>query len=113
MRHVCFSGGLSADAALCQLKADVLGRPVLVPSNSETGLLGAACVALGPDRMAKSSLFPNTRYMPDPSRIAYHDRRFALFRRAIETLSPLLHDLAEGERATPLRRRDLRVAPAL
>ena len=96
VRHVCFSGGLSADAALCQLKADVLDRPVLVPSNPETGLLGAACLTLGPDRIAESSLFPNIRYTPDPSRTAHHDRRFALFQRAIEALSPLLHDLAQG-----------------
>lgn len=94
--HVCFSGGLAATPALCQLKADVLNRPVLVPDNHETGLMGAARVAQG--RTAGAQPPAARRYDPDPVRHARHDARFALFRQATAALRPVSHALAGLDR---------------
>ncbi|GHF42184.1 xylulokinase [Seohaeicola zhoushanensis] len=93
--HVCFSGGLATTPALCQLKADVLNRPVLVPKNHETGLMGAARLAQG--RTCGCQPPASRRYDPDPLRRAYHDERFALFRQASEALRPLSHALARQD----------------
>ena len=81
--HVCFSGGLASSPAICQLKADVLDRPVFVPSNSETGLMGAARIA----RSDGSGTLPAGQtegifYQPNPGRRQYHDDRFSVFQRA-------------------------------
>ncbi|MCB1339562.1 MAG: hypothetical protein KDK24_00520 [Pseudooceanicola sp.] len=93
--HVCFSGGLSGTPALCQMKADVLNRTVLVPSNTETGLMGAARVAQG--RSCGAQPPEGARYDPDPQRRAFYDDRFALFREAGAALAPLSRALARME----------------
>lgn len=92
--HVCFSGGLSASTALCQLKADVLDRVVVVPVNRETGLMGAARIVrqvwgLPDAAVADDSIL----YTPDPGRRCYHDNRFALFLSATEVMRPISHHL--------------------
>ncbi|WP_158970869.1 xylulokinase [Chachezhania sediminis] len=93
--HVSFSGGLAGHPGLCQLKADVLDRPVLVPHSAETGLLGAARLPLGPDRaLTALPSDASTTYLPDPDRRAYHDARFGMFRLATEALRPVLHKMA-------------------
>jgi len=93
--HVSFSGGLSGHEGLCQLKADVLNRPVLVPRNVETGLQGASRLPLGPDA-ARTTLPPGASriYHPTPSRQAYHDTRFQAFRSATGALQTLMHQIS-------------------
>lgn len=91
--RVSFSGGMSGTPALCQLKADILQRPVHVPRNHETGLVGAAHLARRALTGQDAAPVPVTVYQPDSSRRAYHDARFAVFRRASDALQPLSHQL--------------------
>jgi xylulokinase len=80
--HVCFSGGLAGNPVLCQLKADVLDRPVFVPDNSETGLMGAACLPWGEADLARARPIDGIFYQPGHDRRQYHDERFVIFRKA-------------------------------
>jgi xylulokinase len=93
--HVCFSGGLAKSAKLCQLKADVLNRDVLVPKNPETGLAGAARIT---SRYGTRDQVPvcerATLYSPDPAKRLYHDDRFSVFRFASEAITPISHKLS-------------------
>ncbi|UYV35614.1 FGGY-family carbohydrate kinase [Rhodobacteraceae bacterium D3-12] len=95
--HVSFSGGMSGTPALCQLKADTLQRPVHVPCNHETGLVGAAHVArramTGNDELPVAFI----EYLPDVSTRPYHDQRFAIFRAASEAVTPVSHQLNKIE----------------
>lgn len=93
--HVSFSGGLSQHAGLCQLKADILDRPVMVPQNAETGLLGASRLPLGYGA-AHQPLPPEacTIYRPAPETRDHHADRFEVFRDATEAIRPLSHNLA-------------------
>lgn len=97
--HVCFSGGLASNPTMCQLKADVLNRPVFVPNNSETGLMGAARIP-GEN---ESTLFQATQiegiyYQPDLNRRQYHDDRFLIFQKASFANAEISHLLATQER---------------
>ena len=61
----------------------MLDRPVFVPSNSETGLMGAARIA----RSDGSGTLPAGQtegifYQPNPGRRQYHDDRFSVFQEA-------------------------------
>lgn len=96
-----FGGGGAANAAWCQIKADVLGCDVVVPAGEEHGLAGAAMVAwtmLGrhPDLAAAQAALapPERRYVPDPAARADSGALFALFRETEAALRPLSHRLA-------------------
>jgi len=91
--HVCFSGGLASSPTLCQLKADILDRPVHVAANRETGLVGAARI---PRRLREETADlgdGGALYQPDPARRRYHDERFEMFRIASDALAPISHRL--------------------
>jgi xylulokinase len=99
--EIRFGGGGAANPEWCRIKADMLGRPVLVPEGGEHGLIGAAVVAataLGrfPDLAAAQSALvrPGRRYDPDPARRETCERLFALFRRAEEAIAPISRALA-------------------
>lgn len=97
--HVCFSGGLAGNAAMCQLKADVLNRPVLVPVNSETGLMGAARIpSAGETGSLPTGQVEGIFYQPDPARRQYHDDRFSVFRTASSANAEISHLMAAQER---------------
>ncbi len=94
VKHVCFSGGLASSPLLCQLKADVLDRSVLVPKNPETGLVGAARIPQRPEILDQvAGREDSVLYKPDPSKRRYHDERFSIFRMASEALVPVSHQL--------------------
>lgn len=88
--YVSFSGGLAASPALCQLKADVLNRPVLVPDNRETGLMGAARIPRMPGA-GEAGTEGYVTYGPAAGRLRYHDDRFAIFRSATDAIRPISH----------------------
>ena len=96
-----FGGGASTNPVWCQIKADILGCPVVVGAAPEPGLLGAAMVAfaglgrfasLGAAQAALSCIAH--RFEPDPARHAQYDRICALFRRAEKALAPISIALA-------------------
>lgn len=95
--HICFSGGLANSSLLCQLKADVLNRTVVVPNNPETGLVGAARL---PRRTGTSdTVEASTIYKPDPARLRYHDDRFSIFQTATEAIKPLSHRMRQLDKS--------------
>lgn len=92
--YVSFSGGLSGSPELCQLKADILGRPVRVPENSETGLTGAGRIPFGPQTETEVEQHHYVTYRPDAGQRQYHDARFHAFREATRSLQSLSRALA-------------------
>ena len=100
-RELRFGGGGAANAAWCQIKADILDRPVVAPAVEEPGLLGAAVaarVACGeyPTLAAAQAALvrPGRRYAPDTARRSHFDRLYAEFRQAHEALAPVSRRLA-------------------
>ncbi len=97
--HVCFSGGLAGNPSMCQLKADVLDRPVFVPANSETGLMGAARIPWANEVTSfRTGGVDGIFYQPDLDRRQYHDDRFSVFRIASLANAEISRLLAAQER---------------
>ncbi|MEP3333234.1 FGGY-family carbohydrate kinase [Sedimentitalea sp.] len=92
--YVSFSGGLSGSPELCQLKADILARPVRVPQNSETGLLGAAKIPPSSSTERDTAQDQYVTYRPNADQRQYHDARFRVFREATKSLQPLSLEVA-------------------
>jgi xylulokinase len=97
---LCGGGGFRSDA-WCQIRADVLGRPLKRAAVPDAGVLGAAALGavaggLRPDlHAALAHLVTHDRtFEPDPARAARYDDLFALYRPAYEALRPLSHALA-------------------
>ena len=85
INKVYVSGGMTKSSAICQLQADVYGRPILIKEDAETTAFGAflvAQVALGvyaDMEAAQKALNPMEAvrlYTPDPVRhAAYEEKR--------------------------------------
>lgn len=100
-REIRIGGGGATSAAWCQIKADILDRPVVAPAVDETGLLGAAVVARTacgtyPTLTAAQAALvrPGRRHVPDPARRVHYDGLYAEFRQAHEALAPVSRRLA-------------------
>lgn len=98
--EIRFGGGAAANPVWSQIKADLCGRPVVVTTSKEPGLLGAAIVAFtGLGRFASLAQAQEKlvtvarRFEPDPARKLAYDALFALFRRAEGALAPISRDL--------------------
>lgn len=113
--EIRFGGGAAANPVWSQIKADLCGRPVVVASSKEPGLLGAAIIAFtGLGRFAslaeaQAALVEVAHlFEPDPARKPAYDALFALFRRAETALAPVSRDLVaaarEGEALAGLAR---------
>jgi xylulokinase len=93
-------GGGGAMPGWAQLRADVLGRPVVLTEAAEPGLLGGAIAAFaalegqGLAAMQDELCRPRATFHPDPARHAVASRLHALFRTAEAQLAPLSHALA-------------------
>ena len=102
--EIRFGGGGSANAAWCQIKADICARPVTVVDTDEPGLTGAGLVAwaaLDPatDLAAVQSALPLRRTcQPRQDLVAAYDRLYALFRAAEAAIAPLSHALVSSQR---------------
>lgn len=90
--EVRVSGGAARSSVLCQIVADALGKPVLVPDVEEAAALGAALVAgwgvgLYPSlEEAARRVSINRRYDPSPENHEFYRERYALFREIRETM---------------------------
>ena len=100
--EVRIGGGAGRSEIWCQVKADVLGRPVVRLENPEAGLLGAAMVAwMGLNKFstfdqAESALVKvERRFSSDPTRSQAYDRLFELWLRVQAASLPLAQSLAE------------------
>ncbi len=95
-----FGGGGANNEIWCQIKADILNRPVVITDCEEHGLLGAAITAWSAldERFSLSSAQERLvriarRYTPRPERRQHYDQLFALFRQAEDAVRPLSHQL--------------------
>ncbi|HEV7260377.1 MAG TPA: FGGY-family carbohydrate kinase [Bosea sp. (in: a-proteobacteria)] len=108
--EIRFGGGAAANPAWAQIKADLCGRPVVVGSVKEPGLLGAAMIAwTGLGRFASLEAAQDAlvsvarRCEPDPARRAAYDMLYGFFRRSEAALAPISADLAAlGRNPVPL-----------
>ncbi|WP_374117123.1 ribulokinase [Streptomyces sp. RKAG293] len=105
------AGGLTRNALLMQIYADVLRRPLSVAASEQAPALGSAihaAVAAGayenvPAAAERMGRVHRDRYLPDAARADAYDRLFAEYR--------ALHDLLGGEHRGVLHRlRELRNA---
>lgn len=100
VREIRFGGGGAANAAWCQIKADICGRTIAVVETPEPGILGAAIVALTALGRFKSleagqEALVRVRRRFDPRREAaeFYSRLYGLFREAESALAPLSRKL--------------------
>ncbi|PWS36555.1 carbohydrate kinase [Falsiroseomonas bella] len=93
-------GGGGAMPGWAQLRADVLGRPVVLTEGREPGLLGCAVAAFAaledvPLEVMQARLVRTAaQFAPDPRRHAMATRLHALFRQAEEAVAPVSRALA-------------------
>lgn len=92
--HLMLGGGGASSAALAQLRADVLGRPVLVSSEIDVSLHGAALLALvasglhpGIAAAQAASAPPVREYTPDRQRAGRYAELFESWRETRSTWS--------------------------
>ena len=99
-----FGGGGAANAAWCQIKADICARPVSAVDSDEPGLTGAGLVAWAAlnddsDLTEVQSALPLRRsWQPRPDSVAAYDRLYTLFRAAEAAVGPLSHALVASQR---------------
>lgn len=93
-------GGGARSALWSQIKADVYGMPVMTLQHEETGILGAAMLALvGAGRFRSASeaaglVRQHERFVPDPTAVPLYDRHYALFCDLHERLQPSFRQAA-------------------
>jgi len=97
------SGGGSRSDLWCQIKADVLGRPVERLAVVETGVLGAALLAgvgagLLPDlaTAAEAMVHGERTFEPDPRRCERYTELYAVYRELYPALKPSAAHLTEA-----------------
>ncbi|MFM8745082.1 MAG: FGGY-family carbohydrate kinase [Aestuariivirga sp.] len=90
------AGGGSASDLWCQVRADVLGKPLRRAANRDAGVLGAALMA-----GTGTGMFPSLRaavrdavsfdrdFAPDPSAADRHARRYEAYQLAYDKLVPV------------------------
>jgi xylulokinase len=102
VEEVILLGGTTRLALLSQLKADILGRPVVVPELPEAAAIGAALLAgLGarvfqsPAEAVGSLRYGRTVIEPDAAHVAWYDRLYCEAYRPLYTaLREVNHRLA-------------------
>jgi L-xylulokinase len=92
--EVLLTGGASRNAAWCQLMADILQMPVLVPQASETGALGACLVAgVGAgcfadiDEGVKRMVKIEATFHPQSATASIYQRKFQRFLEILDWMS--------------------------
>jgi xylulokinase len=103
VEEVRIGGGAARSETWCQVKADVLGRPVVRLSGPEAGLVGAAMVAwtglkrFGTFEQAESALVKvDRRFDFDPARNRAYDRFFKIWLQVQAASLPLTQALVES-----------------
>lgn len=97
LREIRVSGGFARSAALRQLIADILGRPVVRTDSEDASGVGAARLALHalglmPDPAASASTVTD-RCDPNPELVPVYDRLHGMFKRSYERVSDSFAEL--------------------
>jgi xylulokinase len=105
VEEIRFGGGGSVSPQWCQIKANVIGRPVVTTDSDEHGLIGAATMAwtaLGTqpnlDAAQDALVHVARRYEPNQTQHAAYSTLFALFREAEDAVGPIGRRLAALKR---------------
>ncbi|GEO13258.1 xylulokinase [Microvirga aerophila] len=100
-KEIRFGGGGARSEAWCQVRADVMRRPVVVGACDEPGLLGCAAVAwtgLGDyaslAEAQETIARPSRRFEPRPDRVDDYDALYAVYKDAVPAAAPIAHRLA-------------------
>ena len=99
---IVVTGGAARSQPWMRMLATTLGKPVATVETTETGTLGAAITgAVGAgifaDYAAAATAMVGRRHEipPDPDRIGMASRRYEMFNRLVETLTPLWHSFPD------------------
>lgn len=90
------AGGGSASDLWCQIRADVLGKPIRRAANRDAGVLGAALMAGAGTGLfsslagaARGAVQYDAEFVPDSMAAARHARRYEAYRLAYQQLRPV------------------------
>jgi len=93
---VRLTGGAARSSVWVQMFADALQLPIEITAGTELGSLGAAiCAGLATghfssfEQAAARMVRVACTYSPDPAKKCVYERKYAAYRKAIETLGPL------------------------
>ena len=86
---VYMCGGLTKNVTFVQMHADILGRPVIIPSESQSVLLGAALLgvsaALGPlSQVIEQANCDGQVYHPNTDTKPFYDKKYQVLRRMVD-----------------------------
>jgi L-xylulokinase len=102
-RAIRLTGGAARSAAWVQMFADVLQVPIEITAGTELGALGAAiCAGVATGRFpsfeqaVESMVHVSRGIAPDAAKKDVYARKYAAYRRAIETLEPYWASLADS-----------------
>ena len=100
--QLTLAGGGAASGIWCQIRADVLGRPLQRSAMLDAGVLGSAMLAavgagaFGSIAEAQQAMVrPGRVFHPDPKRQARHDQGFARYQELYRLLKPFNAALAQ------------------
>jgi len=98
-------GGGAKSPAWMQIKADIMGLPIVAMNVSEAAGLGAAMLAaVGSGQIdslesaVESWVRPDRVFDPDPGRTRIYQDRYAVYRQLYTTLKPLGQMIADWSR---------------
>ncbi|MDO9543038.1 MAG: FGGY-family carbohydrate kinase [Kiritimatiellia bacterium] len=95
-------GGARSDQWL-QIKADILGIPIIRPVTTEAGVLGAAILAGGATKIftlaegIRQFVLSDRAFEPNMEHNRIYQERFAMYRKFFPTLRSFLAELADGQ----------------
>lgn len=104
------TGNPARNSVWNQVKADITGRPLVVPRFPHAELLGDLCLALtalgeyaGPAEAAEILVAMERIHEPDPSLRTLYDEMFGLYRETYRALKPVFADLSNSPRSDHVR----------
>ena len=96
--NVRIVGGSTKSPFWCQMKADLLGKPMTATKSAEGAAIGTAMLAgvaegnfSGLDEAAEAMVELGATYEPDPAKKAAYDEAYARYRECYKAMEPFFH----------------------